>query len=154
MAVAAPLVIPAAEALWEAIILVGSALATAVGIGIAKSEIDKNFSASSPAAKQPCSVSAAAREVTPEDIAAESEPDPDKPKLKDGGEQRVKKGGMDEANKDFDRLKPENVEDRGDGVRTGDLPDGRKVIVRPKSAPTLEIQSDGVPQYKIRYRNG
>ena len=90
--------------------------------------------------------------ATPEDIAAEGTPDPDRPTLKDGGQQIIKSGDMNEANEDFDRLDPSNVTDQGDGVRTGDLSDGRKAIVRPNSEPTLEIQSDGVPDYKIRYR--
>ncbi len=43
MAIAAPLVIPAAEALWAAIVFVGSALAAAAGITAAGEAIEQNF---------------------------------------------------------------------------------------------------------------
>jgi hypothetical protein len=65
----------------------------------------------------------------------------------------VKPGGLDAANDDFDGMKPLDVKPIGQGGRTGVLPDGRKVNVRPNSTdgrPTLEIQ-DGKSRDKIRY---
>jgi RHS repeat-associated protein len=77
---------------------------------------------------------------------------------KTGGGTRTwtKPGGFDEANKDFDKLNPANVGDKGNGVRVGTLEDGRRVIVRPNSSdgrPTIEIQRpDGKRAGdKIRY---
>jgi len=65
-----------------------------------------------------------------------------------------KSGGWEQANKDFDSLKLEQVEDKGSGTRTGKLPDGRSVTVYQVSSeggpPTLEIQS-GDERGKIRY---
>jgi len=67
-----------------------------------------------------------------------------------------KSGGWEQANKDFDSLKLDNVRDLGNGVRTGELPDGRIVTVRPFSSgpdggqPTLDIPS-GKGTGKIRY---
>lgn len=94
---------------------------------------------------------------TPDDIAAEGQPDPEKPILKDGGQQLIKPAGSDglsEAQKDFDRLgaDPETIQNRANGVTTGTLPDGRTAIVRPLSEPTLEIKNNGTPDFKIRYR--
>jgi hypothetical protein len=55
MAVAvAPLVIPAAEVAWAAIVSVGSALAGAVGIAALAKAIDDRFSDRGPTAVQPC----------------------------------------------------------------------------------------------------
>lgn len=66
-----------------------------------------------------------------------------------------------EANRDFDRKFPngENVDNKGNGVRVGTLPDGTRVIVRPGSSdrsgnlPTIEIQNAGGTKSldKIRY---
>ncbi|MYM90344.1 hypothetical protein GTP91_24625 [Rugamonas sp. FT82W] len=66
-----------------------------------------------------------------------------------------------EANRDFDRKFPggENVDDKGNGIRVGTLPDGKRVIVRPESSdrsgnlPTIEIQNAGGTKSldKIRY---
>lgn len=77
---------------------------------------------------------------------------------KTGGGTRTwtKPGGFDEANKDFDKMNPSNVGDKGNGVRVGTLEDGRRVIVRPDSTdgrPTIEIQRpDGKRAGdKIRY---
>jgi RHS repeat-associated protein len=77
---------------------------------------------------------------------------------KTGGGTRTwtKPGGFDEANKDFDKMNPSNVGDKGNGVRVGTLEDGRRVIVRPDSSdgrPTIEIQRpDGKRAGdKIRY---
>ena len=67
-------------------------------------------------------------------------------------------GGFDQANKDFDSLGVKNVKDintaYGPG-RTGNLSDGRKVIVRPGSKdgrPTLEIQKSK-ETIKFRFNN-
>jgi hypothetical protein len=69
---------------------------------------------------------------------------------------RESTGGIDQANDDFDSVvDPDTVEDRGDGVRTGQTPDGRNVNVRPGSSdgrPTVEIQ-DGKNKTKIRYND-
>lgn len=66
-----------------------------------------------------------------------------------------KTGGMDQANKDFDAMTTgANVQDRGGGLRTAEMPDGSKVIVRPNSSggqPTLEIQPLTGKTTKIRY---
>jgi RHS repeat-associated protein len=64
-----------------------------------------------------------------------------------------KPGGMPEANKDFDDKGPKDVVDLPGGGRTGTLPDGRPINVRPNSKdgrPTLEIQS-GKNRDKVRY---
>ncbi|ABI75745.1 putative wall-associated protein [Hyphomonas neptunium ATCC 15444] len=67
-----------------------------------------------------------------------------------------KTGGWDKANEDFDKIvDPDSVQDRGDGVRTGKLSDGRKVNVRPDSTdgrPTVEVQ-DGKNRKKYRYED-
>ncbi len=69
-----------------------------------------------------------------------------------------KKGGMEQADKDFDKINPDKVKDiptdYGKG-RTGTLDDGRKINVRPGSKtgpPTIEIQK-GDSRIKIRYEN-
>jgi len=64
-----------------------------------------------------------------------------------------KPGGMVDADRDFDARHPENVQPLPGGGRVGDLPDGRKIVVRPHSTdgrPTLEIQ-DGKRRDKVRY---
>jgi len=74
-------------------------------------------------------------------------------------------GGESDANDDFDNLGLIDVTDKGDEVRTGKLPDGRTVVVRPTSSkkgeseggfPTLEFQprenvSPREQSIKIRY---
>ncbi|TSJ88236.1 hypothetical protein [Chitinimonas sp. BJB300] len=65
----------------------------------------------------------------------------------------TKPGGIEEANRDFDGLKPSGVKDISNGGRTGVLPDGRRIVVRPNSndgRPTVEIQ-DGRGRTKVRY---
>ncbi len=68
-----------------------------------------------------------------------------------------KPGGFDQANDDFDDLNPDNIRDitdsKGGRGRTGVLPDGRNINVRPNSSdgrPTIEIQS-GKNKIKVRY---
>lgn len=64
--------------------------------------------------------------------------------------------GMPEADKDFDDLAdPDTVEPRGDGVRTGQLPDGREINVRPghrstDGRPTVDVTT-GNKHDKFRY---
>jgi hypothetical protein len=53
-AVAAPLVIPAAEALWAAIVYVGSAIAVGAGIAVATKAVDTEFSEEAPGAVGSC----------------------------------------------------------------------------------------------------
>jgi hypothetical protein len=64
-----------------------------------------------------------------------------------------KPGGTTEAEKDFKDKNPSGVRDIPGGGKVGDLPGGKKIIVRPTSSegrPTLEIQ-DGGNRIKIRY---
>ncbi len=65
-----------------------------------------------------------------------------------------------DSNGDFDRLFPngDGVSDKGNGVRVGIGPDGRRIVIRPGSSegsgnvPTIEIQNPrGKPRDKIRY---
>lgn len=74
-------------------------------------------------------------------------------------EQYLKKGGFEQANKDYDKLNPNDSKEintsYGPG-RTGTLDDGSKVNVRPGSSygePTLEIQLPNGRKIKIRYEN-
>ena len=73
--------------------------------------------------------------------------------------QHEKPGGYEEAEKDFEDLKPTGVKEitKGNSGKTGVLPDGRKVTVREKSDEgriTLEIHDDVTKQkIKIRYGN-
>ena len=80
-----------------------------------------------------------------------------KPGKVSSSRQYEKTGGIDQANKDFDAMtQGAKVQDRGGGIRTAELPDGSKVIVRPVSSgpqpkPTLEIQPLSGRTIKIRY---
>jgi type VI secretion system secreted protein VgrG len=78
-----------------------------------------------------------------------------KPGKVSSSRQYDKKGGLDQANKDFDAMtRGTQVQDRGGGLRTAELPDGSKMIVRPNSSggqPTLEIQPLSGKTTKIRY---
>jgi RHS repeat-associated protein len=68
---------------------------------------------------------------------------------------RIKNGNSDRetADNDFDDLPLSNVSEKGKNVRTGELPDGRRVIVRSSSdgRPTIEIQRNGRTKIEIRY---
>jgi hypothetical protein len=56
MALAIPLAIPAAEAVWAGIVVVGSAIAVGLGINAASEAIDEEFSDAKPSAVQSCPV--------------------------------------------------------------------------------------------------
>jgi hypothetical protein len=78
-----------------------------------------------------------------------------KPGKVSSSRQYDKEGGFNQANSDFDAMtRGARVENRGGGLRTAELPDGSKVIVRPSSSsgqPTLEIQPLTGKTIKIRY---
>jgi hypothetical protein len=71
-----------------------------------------------------------------------------------------KDGGMGEADRDFDSLKPgeqKDIETQYGPGRTGTLEDGSKVTVRPGSSdgrPTLQIRRPNGRQTEIRYNDG
>ncbi|MCU7866741.1 MAG: RHS repeat-associated core domain-containing protein, partial [Candidatus Thiodiazotropha sp. (ex Lucinoma borealis)] len=68
-----------------------------------------------------------------------------------------KDGGFDQANDDFDGLNPDNVRPintKYGPSRTGTLPDGRSVVVRPGSSdgrPTLEVRKPNGRGHEVRY---
>jgi len=65
-----------------------------------------------------------------------------------------RRGGMNQANTDFDSLRPSNVQTRPGGIRTGTLQDGSKVTVRPNSTdgrPTLEVRKSNGRGDEFRY---
>nr|WP_314270899.1 MafB family polymorphic toxin [uncultured Kingella sp.] len=71
--------------------------------------------------------------------------------------QYEKVGTFEDARADFNKLNVQNLENRENGATTGNLPDGRKVNVRPDSSggePTLEIQPklNSKNRIKIRYK--
>lgn len=136
------------------------------GIPYPKSEIEECFYCSQEVTSEPESLYTGAQSDEPksgiktiEDILGECEPGE---KTKGPSKQYIKPGDMDEVNEDFDGLKPTDVVNRGNGLRTGTLPDGRTVVARPTSSPkgdepggpTLEIQPEGKTGkiIKIRYR--
>jgi hypothetical protein len=71
--------------------------------------------------------------------------------------QYISQGSYDQAVKDFDSLKPSNVKDINTNygpAKTGTLPDGRTVTVRPGSTdgrPTLEIRGSNGRGIEVRY---
>lgn len=80
-------------------------------------------------------------EKTVDDLKEES--DPIKIKNQKDNEFYKRKGGMDQADKDFESLDPSDVRPIKDG-RVGKLPDGSTVVVRRNSTdgrPTLEVQN-------------
>lgn len=91
---------------------------------------------------------------TVEDIIGESKPIG---KTKGPSTQYEKEGSYEDALKDFEALAPQNIQniERNNVGRWGDLPDGRRVVVRVESSgrvPTLEIQIPGkINKIKIRY---
>ncbi|WBY08319.1 hypothetical protein PIB19_01975 [Sphingomonas sp. 7/4-4] len=76
------------------------------------------------------------------------------PETKGPSRQFEKPGGIKEANEDFDKSKPNNVSNKGNGIRVGTLPDGRTIIVRPISKegrPTVEVRRPNGRGYEVRY---
>lgn len=62
-------------------------------------------------------------------------------------------GGREQRDRDFDSLGATDVRDRGNGTKTGTLPDGRPVNVhdsKTDGVPTIQIGS-GSREVKIRY---
>ncbi|HEX2062137.1 MAG TPA: RHS repeat-associated core domain-containing protein [Thermoanaerobaculia bacterium] len=88
-----------------------------------------------------------------DDLWAISRPGP--PKTPGPSTIRDVDGGYDDAVGLFgDLIVPGSDVDKGGGVIVGQLPDGRTIVVRPKSsdgAPTIEIQ-DGKTRIKFRFR--
>lgn len=67
--------------------------------------------------------------------------------------QYEKVGNYNDAMNDFKKLNVQNIQTRQNGTITGNLPDGRKINVRPNSKggePTIEIEHGG-KDIKIRY---
>jgi RHS repeat-associated protein len=88
---------------------------------------------------------------TPEDLIGESTEGRD---TKGRAEQYIHPGGREQRDKDFESMRPTNVIDRGNGTKTGTLPDGRPVNIHDSPAgPTIEIDN-GNSQTKIRYPEG
>ena len=144
----APTVIAGAKAIgaWLASLFVVGVAATAVGVTL-DAAIDDSKEAAS---------------LSPQEETSEDKSNDRLEQILDGAKpgretkgrtkQWNKTGNIDNANDDFDSLKPQKVKDIPGG-RTGELPDGRKINVRDHSSdgrPTLEIQ-DGKNQIKIRY---
>lgn len=70
-----------------------------------------------------------------------------------------KPGGFAEANEDFDAsVDPDTVKDRGDGMRTGQTPNGANITVRPDSddgRPTVEVtRGNGRNRNTDKFRYG
>jgi len=68
-------------------------------------------------------------------------------------DQYIHGGGRGQRDKDFDSLGATDVKDRGNGTRTGTLPDGRPVNVhdsKTDGVPTIQI-GNGSREIKIRY---
>ena len=90
-----------------------------------------------------------------DDLLKDTAPKPrSKKKKNEKTEERdyVGGGGLDEANEKFDNtLKPKNVKDHGDGVRSGELDNGTRVTVRPKNSPSIDINRPGKKPIKVRF---
>ena len=68
-------------------------------------------------------------------------------------DQYIHGGGREQRDKDFDSLGATDVKDRGNGTRTGTLPDGRPVNVhdsKTDGVPTIQI-GNGSREIKSRY---
>lgn len=120
-------------------IITGADLAVGAGLGLLGLGLDRMFN--SPAAETPIPGAV---------------PHSDEPVTGTGTRQWQKPGTADDANRDFDNCSPTNVEDKGDGVRVGTMPNGDRIVVRPDSSsgqPTIEIQRpDGRrSRDKVRY---
>ena len=77
---AAPLVIPAAEAAWAAIVFVGSALAVAIGISEAKDAVDKTFTSAVPSSTISCTPNESTKQqAETKDVATDKEAEEDDP---------------------------------------------------------------------------
>ena len=87
---------------------------------------------------------------TPEDLAGESTKGRE---TKGRADQYNHDGGREQRDKDFDSLGATDVKDRGNGTRTGTLPDGRPVNVhdsKTDGVPTIQV-GNGSREIKIRY---
>jgi RHS repeat-associated protein len=87
---------------------------------------------------------------SPEDLIGESTPGD---KTKGRADQYIHEGGREQRDKDIDALGVTDMKDRGNGTKTGTLPDGRTVNVHDSSkggVPTIEI-GNGSRDIKIRY---
>lgn len=78
--------------------------------------------------------------------------------VKDKSIQYPMRGGFKQANKDFDSLIKGKAESLPGGKRTGKLPDGRSISVRPNSTtekPTIQIEpfERKGKKVKLRYDN-
>jgi hypothetical protein len=90
-----------------------------------------------------------------EDSAGEPKSAADPGRPTNGKTQQFEKpGGIQEANSDFDKAKPQKISDKGNGIRVGQLPDGRTIVVRPNSTdgrPTVEVRRPNGRGYEVRY---
>ena len=135
----------APEAAAAGLALLATALLTGIVVGIANMTMSSESSESEGGEQQSGDDAA-----TVDDVLEGATPGRE---TKGKTRQFEKPGGAEEANSDFDSLKPGDVRDIPGGGRTGTLPDGRRAVVRPSSSggrPTLEIQR-GPNRIKIRY---
>jgi hypothetical protein len=92
MAAAAPLIVVAADALLDAMVTVGSALAGSLGLIALAEAIDKNFSKDKSSATKPCDEGATSKPDEPTDLPKpEGIPDNwiEKPSQKGGGKEYI-----------------------------------------------------------------
>ena len=114
--------------------------------------IDGQVSSTAPSMNKVAKVAAGAIVVgaTVADLLKDAEPG-----KKSSSIQYTKKGDFEQANRDFDALQLKDVQDRGNGIRTGTTENGDTVVVRPEStegSPTLEVQPEKGKTIKIRYQ--
>jgi hypothetical protein len=85
----------------------------------------------------------------------------DDAELESQGKSRIygKSGDITDANQDFDKLTNKlrvSAKDRGNGIRTAELPDGSTIVVRPSSregSATIQIDRPYTSRHiKVRYR--